>query len=349
MKTPNKRDSQGPAALERGSGQSPEFLSARPKTAVFAYSEPGCVCLEELFRAGANVVAVFTHEDDPKENIWFRSVREIALARGVPVRTDAKLGPEAARVLRSLGVELLFSFYYRSMIPKEILELPRRGAYNLHGALLPKYRGRACINWAVLNGETETGATLLVMTERADRGDIVAQKPVPIGPDDTALDVFLKVSEAARAALAESLAAIEAGTAQTTPQDESEATTFGRRRPEDGLIDWTRAPARIHDQIRALTHPFPGAFTFVDGRKLFLWRSRGAASGPSAGGQPDPLDTSVVWLGETPLFLADETGLALTAAPPGVRGAMSLGGLRLLRWQFEGEDERSAENGGRWE
>ncbi|MDR1048899.1 MAG: formyltransferase, partial [Synergistaceae bacterium] len=256
--------------------------ASRPRTAVFAYSEPGCACLEELFREEANVVAVFTHEDDPNENIWFRSVREIALVRGVPVRTDAKLGPETVCYLRSLDVELIFSAYYRAMIPKEILGIPRLGAYNLHGALLPRYRGRACVNWAVLNGETETGVTLHVMTEQADRGDIVAQKAVPIGLDDTALDVFLGVSEAARAVLAESLADIEAGTAKRTPQDESRATTFGRRRPEDGLIDWTRTPKQLHDQIRALAPPFPGAFTFIDAQKILLSPTRAVGPGPVA-------------------------------------------------------------------
>jgi methionyl-tRNA formyltransferase len=163
---------------------------ARPKIAVFAYSEPGYVCLEELFMSRASVAAVFTHEDDPEEEIWFRPVAALAEENGIPVRTDSKIGPDALGFLRETGIEIMLSIYYRAMIPAEALAIPRLGAYNIHGALLPRYRGRACVNWAVLNGETETGATLHVMTELADRGDIVDQEPVPIAYEDTALDVF---------------------------------------------------------------------------------------------------------------------------------------------------------------
>ncbi|MFR5881638.1 MAG: formyltransferase family protein [Cloacibacillus evryensis] len=145
----------------------------RPRTVIFAYSEVGCLCLEELIKDGANVAAVFTHEDDPHENIWFHSVKEIAEKNGIPVRTPKKLEADEIEYFNSLAPELVLSFYYRALIPKAVLDAPRLGAYNLHGALLPKYRGRACVNWAVLNGERETGATLHVMTERADRGDIV--------------------------------------------------------------------------------------------------------------------------------------------------------------------------------
>lgn len=149
----------------------------RAKVVLFAYSEVGCLCLEELIKKGANVAAVFTHNDDPGEEIWFRSVRAIAEKKGIPVHTPQKLGAQETDYLRSLKPELILSCYYRALIPKAVLDMPRLGAYNIHGALLPKYRGRACVNWAVLNGEKETGATLHVMTERADRGDIVDQEP----------------------------------------------------------------------------------------------------------------------------------------------------------------------------
>lgn len=174
----------------------------RAKIVLFAYSEVGCLCLEELIKKGANVAAVFTHNDDPGEEIWFRSVRAIAGKKGIPVHTPQKLGAQETDYLRSLKPELILSCYYRALIPKAVLDMPRLGAYNIHGALLPKYRGRACVNWAVLNGEKETGATLHVMTERADRGDIVDQERVPIEFTDTAYDVFMKVAEAARLILA---------------------------------------------------------------------------------------------------------------------------------------------------
>mgnify|MGYP002571123590 CR=1 FL=1 len=242
----------------------------RPRTVIFAYSEVGCLCLEELIKDGANVAAVFTHEDDPHENIWFRSVKEIAEKNGIPVRTPKKLEADEIEYFNSLAPELVLSFYYRALIPKAVLDAPRLGAYNLHGALLPKYRGRACVNWAVLNGERETGATLHVMTEKADRGDIVDRQAVPIEFTDTAYDVFMKVAEAARQIVARRLPELEAGSAPRRPQDESAATCFGRRRPEDGKIDWSKSAEEIYNLIRAVTHPFPGAFTELAGKKYYM-------------------------------------------------------------------------------
>ena len=246
----------------------------RPRTVISAYSEVGCLCLDELIKDGANVAAVFTHEDDPHENIWFRSVKEIAEKNGIPVRTPKKLEADEIEYFNSLAPELVLSFYYRALIPKAVLDAPRLGAYNLHGALLPKYRGRACVNWAVLNGERETGATLHVMTEKADRGDIVDRQAVPIEFTDTAYDVFMKVADAARQIVARRLPELEAGSAPRRPQDESAATCFGRRRPEDGKIDWSKSAEEIYNLIRAVTHPFPGAFTELAGKKYYIWKAR---------------------------------------------------------------------------
>lgn len=246
----------------------------RPRILIFAYSEVGCVCLEELIKQRAEIACVFTHEDDPEEEIWFRSVKEIAQKNGIPVRASSKLGEEDMEFCRAAAPELIFSFYYRALIPKEILLLPRLGAYNMHGALLPRYRGRACVNWAVLNGETRTGATLHVMTEKPDGGDIVDSEAVDIKFTDTAFDVFLKVAEAARVITERSLPALEAGTAPRVPQNEEEATYFGRRRPEDGRIDWNKSARGIYNLIRAVTHPFPGAFADIGGKKYYIWKAR---------------------------------------------------------------------------
>ena len=246
----------------------------RPRILIFAYSEVGCVCLEELIKQRAEIACVFTHEDDPEEEIWFRSVKEIAQKNGIPVRASSKLGEEDIEFCRAAAPELIFSFYYRALVPKEILLLPRLGAYNMHGALLPRYRGRACVNWAVLNGETRTGATLHVMTEKPDGGDIVDSEAVDIKFTDTAFDVFLKVAEAARVITERSLPALEAGTAPRVPQNEAEATYFGRRRPEDGRIDWNKSARDIYNLIRAVTHPFPGAFADIGGKKYYIWKAR---------------------------------------------------------------------------
>ena len=285
----------------------------RPRIVCFAYSEVGSVCLKQLIKQGANVAAVFTHEDDPNEEIWFQSVKQVAEDAGIPVRTPKKLDDEQLEYFRSLKPELVLSMYYRAMIPDEVLEVPRLGAYNIHGALLPKYRGRACVNWAVLNGETKTGTTLHVMTHFADRGDIVDQQEVPIEFDDTAHDVFLKVVEASRVVIERQLPALEAGTAPRRAQDESQATKFGRRRPEDGEIDWNKSAVEIYNLVRAVTHPFPGAFTDIDGRKMFVWKAR-------------PLEGSAApkeIVSKSPFLVGTGSGL-----------------LEILSFRFEGEEEK---------
>jgi len=245
------------------------------RIAVFAYSDTGHACLKFLLDRGANVVLVATHRDNPEEASWYPSVAELARSRGLdPVIMENPLDPAAIARVRSARPDLLFSFYYRRLLPAQMLEAPPLGAWNMHGSLLPKFRGRAPVNWAVLKGETRTGATLHRMTEQADRGPILDQEAVPIGPDDTAIEVQRRVTDAAVAVLARRLDELEAGTARAVPQDEAAASRFGRRRPDDGRIDWTRPAKEVHDLVRAVTHPFPGAFTDVFGEKTFVWRSR---------------------------------------------------------------------------
>ena len=249
---------------------------------VFGYGEVGYRCLEILLNRGENVVGVFTHEDDLSENQWFRSISELAKRRSVPVWKIESLRDEAAlETVRRLTPDLIFSFYYRNMIPGEILALARLGAFNMHGSLLPKYRGRAPVNWAVLNGETETGATLHYMVERADAGDIVDQERVEIGAEETAPEVMAKVTEAACVVLERRLDELKAGCAPRTPQNHALATKFGRRRPEDGRIDWGRSAQEIVNLVRAVTRPFPGAFTDTEAGRFYVWRARVAkGSGP---------------------------------------------------------------------
>jgi len=242
---------------------------------VFAYSQTGHECLKFLFDRGEDVVFVATHSDDPAENAWFPSVAQLSRSRGVePVTVERGSDPALLGGLRAAAPDLLFSFYFRDLLPGEALAIPRLGAYNVHGSLLPKYRGRAPVNWAVLRGERETGATLHVMTGRADAGEIVDQEAVPIGPDDTALEVQNRVTEAAVRILERRLPELKAGTAPRRPQEESAATKFPRRRPENGRIDWTRPAAEVHDLVRAVTHPFPGAFTEIFGERTTIWKTR---------------------------------------------------------------------------
>src|SRR5439155_13118800 len=234
---------------------------------VFAYHDVGYECLELLIGRGERVIAVVTHRDDPGENVWFRSVAALAQQHAIAVHApDTVNTAEWLERFRAWEPAVIFSLCYRNMLSQDILDIPRLGAFNMHGSLLPRYRGRAPINWAILRGEAYTGATLHYMVKRADAGDIVDQEAVPIGPDETAKDVFRNVAAAARRVLARSLDAIERGHPPRRPQDSAEATYFGGRKPEDGRIDWGRGAIEVFNLVRALTHPYPGAFTALSGR-----------------------------------------------------------------------------------
>jgi methionyl-tRNA formyltransferase len=176
--------------------------------------------------------------------------------------------------IATLAPDFLFSFYCRQMLKAPLLALAPRGALNMHGSLLPKYRGRAPVNWAVLHGERRTGATLHYMADKPDAGDIVAQQAVPILPDDTAHEVFDKVTVAAEICLDAVLPALLAGTAPRYPNDIAHGSYFGRRTPADGCIDWQKSALEIHNLVRAVAPPYPGAHTTVGGDAARVLRTR---------------------------------------------------------------------------
>ena len=245
------------------------------RAVVFAYSEVGVRCVRELLAQEVQIPLLFTHADDPGENRWFASVRELAEANRLRVET-----PEDPNTLewiaegRRARPDFVFSFYYRHMLSSSWLDLPKRGALNMHGSLLPKYRGRAPIHWAIIHGETSTGASLHYMLEKPDAGALVDQQAVPILENDTALDVSMKVADAAQRVLARSLPKLIAGSAAAKALDLAQGSYFGRRRPEDGRIDWRAGARRIHDLVRAVAPPFPGAFTEVGGVRLEVLETR---------------------------------------------------------------------------
>ena len=288
---------------------------ANNKIVVCAYHNVGYRCLEELLRQGAEVALIFTHEDSPTEEIWFASVRELAQRHGIPYLTsDINELANAAR-LREIAPEFLFSFYYRNMIKREVLDIPRRGALNLHGSYLPRYRGRVPVNWAVINGETETGATLHYMVEKPDAGDIVDREKVPILFTDTASDVFNKVTDAAVRVISRSWPQLLAGTAPREPMDLAAGSYFGGRKPADGLIDWAQSAAQIYNLVRGVTHPYPGAFTYLAGKKVIIWSA---------------------W----PVEGSGEPGQVVSAAPLLVGTGEGL--LEVRSAQVEGEEEIAA-------
>jgi methionyl-tRNA formyltransferase len=243
-----------------------------PRILFFGYSEVGYECLSLLLERGDNVIALFSHEDNPNEKIWFKTPAVAAREKGIPIHTPEKVNtPEWIERIAVLRPDLILSVYYRNMISSKILALPRLGAFNMHGSLLPKYRGRAPINWAVLHGEPRIGMTLHRMVKSADAGAVVDQEGVDIDPRDTAEQAFRKVMPCARRVLARQIDALLAGTARETPQDDAQATYFGGRKPEDGRINWTQTSRQIFNLVRAVTDPYPGAFSDVGAARLMVW------------------------------------------------------------------------------
>ncbi|MEI7798669.1 MAG: formyltransferase [Opitutaceae bacterium] len=245
---------------------------SQPRILFFGYSEVGHDCLTVLLERGAQVVALITHEDHPDEKIWFKTPAVAARAKGVPIFTPASVNtPEWTERIAHLAPDLILSVYYRNMISEKIISLARLGAFNLHGSILPRYRGRAPINWAVLHGETRIGMTLHRMVKKADAGAIVDQESVELTPYDTAEEAFRKVMPCARRIYARQLDALLAGTAPEIPQDESQASYFSGRKPADGRVNWSQTTRQIFNLIRAVTDPYPGAFTDINDSRLMLW------------------------------------------------------------------------------
>ncbi len=253
------------------------------KCVVLAYSNIGCEGIEALLRNGYDILAVFTHQDNPRENIWFQSVAEIAAANNIPTFAPEDINhPMWAHKIKELGPDVIFSFYYRNMVKKAILDIPEKGCFNLHGSMLPAYRGRCPINWVLLNGEKETGVTLHRMIEKPDAGDIMAQKKVEITDNDTARTLHAKCAEAAKEVLDDILPKIKDGSAKGTAQDESKASYYGGRNPADGEINWNGSATQTRNLVRAVTKPFPGAFSYVSSRKVIFWQTSEVASEASA-------------------------------------------------------------------
>jgi methionyl-tRNA formyltransferase len=245
------------------------------RAVVFAYHNIGVRSLKVLAARGIDVVLVVTHLDNPAETIWFDSVAALCDETGIPWIAPADpAAPELHAQVAAARPDFIFSFYYRHMLPADLLALAPRGAYNLHGSLLPKYRGRVPVNWAVLHGETETGATLHEMAVKPDAGAIIGQTMVPILPDDTAFDVFGKLTVASEQTLWQALPGLIAGNAPRLPNNLALGSYFGGRKPEDGRIAWTRPAQEVYNLHRAVAPPYPGAWTVVDGRTLVLGRAR---------------------------------------------------------------------------
>ena len=288
---------------------------------VFAYHTFGARALAALLARGETVAAVVTHADEPAEGDWFESVADVARAHGVPVLVPRSPNePHVIAQLADLHADIFLSVWYRRLLGEALLALPRVAALNLHGSLLPAYRGRAPLNWVLVNGESRTGVTLHHMTKEADAGDIVAQEVLDIRPDDTALTLYERMVKTGVDLLERWYPAVLQGTAPRRAQDHARASVVGRRRPEDGRVAWEWPATRIANMVRAVTHPYPGAFVGDGDQRLTLWEAVAADDKPDA---------------------APGTVLAIHA-DGGVTVATGQGALRLTRIQPAGAVEQTA-------
>jgi UDP-4-amino-4-deoxy-L-arabinose formyltransferase/UDP-glucuronic acid dehydrogenase (UDP-4-keto-hexauronic acid decarboxylating) len=293
------------------------------KTIVLAYHDIGCTGIKQLIKHGFEIEAVFTHNDDPKENLWFSSVAETAVAYGLEVFAPEDINhPLWVEKIRQMAPDIIFSFYYRNMVGQEILDVPKLGCLNLHGSLLPAYRGRCPVNWVLINGESETGVSLHYMERTADTGDIVSQLAVDIDDHDTALSLHAKLNSASEQLLESTLPEFHLGTWQRRPQDNSQSSYFGGRSPADGQIDWHQDGRTVRNLVRAVTRPYPGAFTYLDNRKCYIWQVKTVSGDP--GKKPGTV------LSSEPLIINCTTE-ALEVEVGQSEGGPIIGGIQLGR------------------
>ena len=287
---------------------------------VFAYHDIGCAGIEALLDAGIEIAAVFTHADDPKENIFYGSVAQLCARKGIAVHAPEDVNhPLWIERIAKLNPDYLFSFYYRNLLAEPLLAVARKGAFNLHGSLLPTYRGRAPANWVLVNGEKETGVTLHRMVKRADAGAIVAQQRVAIERSDTALTLHGKLREAASSLLRDTLPQLIQGKINETAQDESKATVFGRRTAVDGKLLWDKPAETLFNLVRAVTQPYPGAFCAVGEHKLIVWSAEVVKGNEGqAPGRVISIDPLRIACGEDSLVITsgqrNDNGLFLSGA-----------------------------------
>ncbi|MBB2912752.1 methionyl-tRNA formyltransferase [Streptosporangium becharense] len=240
------------------------------RIAMFGYQTWGHRTLQALLDSEHEVVLVVTHpkSDHAYEKIWDDSVAELAQEHGVPVLLCNRPDDELTLRLKEAAPDLIVANNWRTWIPPEVFSLPRCGTLNVHDSLLPAYAGFSPLIWALINGEKEVGVTAHMMDEELDAGDIVLQRAVPVGPADTATDLFHRTVDLIGPVVREALALIASGRTDWTPQDRSKASFFHKRSVEDGNIDWTWPAEDIERLVRAQSDPYPNAFTHYRGERV---------------------------------------------------------------------------------
>lgn len=246
----------------------------------FGATALGHACAERLLEAGQEVVGLVTMPRDfrisyspsgPVRNVLHRDFHALGERFGIPVtQVDGRMAEYVSDV-EQLRPDLLVVIGWYYMIPRRMRDLAPLGCVGIHASLLPRYRGGAPLVWALINGETETGVTLFHFTDGVDDGDVVAQERFAIEARDTIADLLAKAEAASVRLVTEYVPRLADGTAPREPQDQSAATLFPQRSPQDGRIDWSWDAPRIDRFIRAQTHPYPGAFTDIAGKRVRIW------------------------------------------------------------------------------
>jgi len=277
--------------------------------------------LQGLIDAGCNMVGVYTQPDRPKgrgKQLAVPPVKALAQKYAIPVYQPLKLRqPEAVAELEALAPDLIVVVAYGQILPKSVLEIPTHGCINVHASLLPKYRGAAPINKAIIDGETETGITTMYMDVGLDTGDMLVKRTLSIGADETAGELHDRLASLGRETMEETLQQLCAGTLQRQVQDDEQSTYASMMRKEDGRIDWTRSAQEIHNHVRGLD-PWPGAYTTLNGELLKL-----AGTSPEGTGSGEP-------------------GRVIVADQHGVYVACGNGSLRVQQLQLAGRKRLAA-------
>ncbi len=296
---------------------------ATMKLFLFLGSRRGYAVLKKLIAVNAQIAGILCLVEDSHEEQFHPRVGDIAKEHNIPIfySSDVK-SPAYAAVITKINPDIVFVIGWRYLITKEAYSLPPKGTLIIHDSLLPTYRGFAPMNWAIINGETKTGVTLFHIADGVDCGPIVDQMATDILLTDTAQTVDEKIITLYEEIITRNLAALENGTAKSTPQDESAATYTCKRTPKDGEINWQASALQIHNLIRALTHPFPGAYTTLQGKTVQIWGSEIPA---------EPLN----YVGNIP-------GRIIGKRDGKIEVLTGNGVIQLTKLQFAGEDPKDA-------
>lgn len=258
-----------------GGTSAPHRVSSRGRVVFIGAVHEAAPALSAALGTEAEIAAVFTLPPSKAASVsGLVDLKPLAKQRRVPVVETVDVNsPPVVEHIAHLQPDLLIVAGWTRLLSAQLLSVPRLGSIGFHASLLPRYRGRAPVNWAILRGETTTGNTMFMLTPEADMGDIVDQRTIPIDEDDTCGDIYAKVGAAGAEMVRTQLPALLAGTAKLRPQEPGDEELLPKRTPAMGITKWDRPARGVHDWIRALTVPYPGAFSFLEGRKVMLWRS----------------------------------------------------------------------------